>query len=244
MLNDIHMHIVSGVDDGAWDMDMARILLILARQQGIQNIVATPHSSAFIKQQDLVHDRFLALREYAAQAFPDIGLYLGCEIRCAEDDMPLILEGLDSGRFLSMNHTRYVLTEFRTDTEADEAFACANRLCTHGWIPIIAHIERYGRLFQTPGTIEQLLECGCLIQVNAYSFFDEESAAVIQNARMLAERQWVHFLGSDAHRINFRPPSVKWGLQYLYEHYDHAYVDEIAIGNTEKFLSVKYQIKL
>lgn len=59
VLNDIHMHIVPAVDDGAWDMGMARALLLLARRQGIRNIVATPHSSAFFDRQNFVEERFL-----------------------------------------------------------------------------------------------------------------------------------------------------------------------------------------
>ena len=33
---DIHMHIIPGVDDGSWDMEMSRRLLFMAYEQGIR----------------------------------------------------------------------------------------------------------------------------------------------------------------------------------------------------------------
>ena len=46
---DIHMHIIPGVDDGSWDMDMSKTLLYMSYEQGIRKIIATPHSSAFVE---------------------------------------------------------------------------------------------------------------------------------------------------------------------------------------------------
>lgn len=44
---DIHMHLLPGMDDGAEDMEMALVMMIRAKQQGISQIIATPHSEAF-----------------------------------------------------------------------------------------------------------------------------------------------------------------------------------------------------
>ena len=46
-MTDIHMHLIPGVDDGAEDMMMARMMLLRAREQGIHAIFCTPHSEAF-----------------------------------------------------------------------------------------------------------------------------------------------------------------------------------------------------
>ena len=39
---DIHMHLIPGVDDGAMDMEMALVMMIRAKEQGISRIIATP----------------------------------------------------------------------------------------------------------------------------------------------------------------------------------------------------------
>ena len=44
---DIHMHIIPGVDDGSWDMEMSRRLLFMAYEQGIRKILATPTAVRF-----------------------------------------------------------------------------------------------------------------------------------------------------------------------------------------------------
>ena len=44
---DTHMHLIPGMDDGAEDMEMALVMMIRAKQQGISQIIATPHSEAF-----------------------------------------------------------------------------------------------------------------------------------------------------------------------------------------------------
>ena len=46
-MTDIHMHLIPGVDDGAMDMEMALVMIIRAKEQGISYIIATPHSEAF-----------------------------------------------------------------------------------------------------------------------------------------------------------------------------------------------------
>ena len=44
---DLHMHLIPGVDDGAEDEQMALLMLLRAKDQGIRAVFATPHSSAF-----------------------------------------------------------------------------------------------------------------------------------------------------------------------------------------------------
>ena len=37
-MTDIHMHLIPGVDDGAQNMEMALVMMIWAREQGISHI--------------------------------------------------------------------------------------------------------------------------------------------------------------------------------------------------------------
>ena len=43
VLTDIHCHILPGIDDGAKDADMAGALLLSEQQQGVGQIMFTPH---------------------------------------------------------------------------------------------------------------------------------------------------------------------------------------------------------
>ncbi|HJD26194.1 MAG TPA: hypothetical protein IAA12_07040, partial [Candidatus Blautia intestinipullorum] len=87
-------------------------------------------------------------------------------------------------------------------------------------------------------TIYTEMGIGCLFQINVYSVFDEENEEIKRNAIKLVKEKRVAFLGSDAHRTIHRPPSVKYGLQFLYDYFEKNYIDQIAFGNAEKLLGL------
>lgn len=154
---DIHVHIVPGVDDGARDLDMALKLARLERAQGVCGIIATPHSSGFDWFPEKARLGFEQLKARLAAEMPDLPLALGCEVRCSPERMEEILARLSEGGYPSMNATRYVLTEFSTQIYPDEAQPCVEALLGAGWKPILAHVERYGHLFEEDG---QSSACG------------------------------------------------------------------------------------
>ena len=94
---DIHMHLIPGVDDGAEDMEMALVMMIRAKQQGISQIIATPHSEVFRYSKEGGKIIFKRLVDAAAKVCPDMKLYLGCEVYCETGIMDEVLEALDSG---------------------------------------------------------------------------------------------------------------------------------------------------
>lgn len=239
---DIHMHIIPGVDDGSWNMDMSKQLLYMAYEQGIRKIMATPHSSAFEESEEEVKERFKQLQDTSVKILPDMQIYLGCEIRCDRLCMDNVLEGLRSHRIPTLNGTGYVLAEFAAFIEPEEALECVKGLLDAGWRPVLAHVERYDNLLKEAGWIEKLQNAGCLFQMNVYSVYDEEDEGIKSNALSLMKEKRIAFLGSDAHRTIFRPPSVKYGLQYLYDHYDRKYVDQISFENAGRLLKMERNI--
>ena len=73
---DIHMHLIPGVDDGAEDMEMALVMMIRAKQQGISQIIATPHSEVFRYSKEGGRIIFKRLVDAAAKVCPDMKLPL------------------------------------------------------------------------------------------------------------------------------------------------------------------------
>ena len=53
------------------------------------------------------------------------------------------------------------------------------------------------------------------------------------------DHKLVDFVGSDAHRLDHRPPAVERGIRYLYEHYEEAYVDDILYNNAHQHLLIE-----
>lgn len=148
-MHDIHMHIIPGVDDGSWSRSMSDSMLEMAHRQGIRKIIATPHSSAFDDEDCDVRTAFYELKEHMEKIFPDMELYLGSEVRFHKEKLDDTLDKLNAGIYPSLNETKYILTEFSAGIEQEEAGYCTQALCGSGWIPVIAHAERYRNLFGT-----------------------------------------------------------------------------------------------
>lgn len=230
-LTDIHTHILPGVDDGAEDMNMSLLMLLRAGEQGIGRVFLTPHSSAFDEQPEETMAAFGVLRGRAAQFLPEMKLYLGCEIYCEKDRMPEVLANLRSGRYPTMNGTNYVLMEFSQWVRPENTVPCVKSLVDAGYIPVIAHVERYAHLRGNREPVRQFRALGAGLQVNISSLYDEMDDSIKDWARQLVLEKTVDFLGTDAHKTYYRPPEAEMGLKWLREHVDQEYADALVFGN-------------
>ncbi len=235
-MTDIHMHLIPGGDDGAENMEMSLLMMLQAQEQGIRRIVATPHSEAFRYSKEGGRIIFRRLAEAAAKVFPDVPLALGCEVYCEAALMEQVLEDLDSGQYPTMNGTRYVLMEFSQWVAPEDTVPCVAAIVEGGYKPIIAHMERYRHLRENMELVNQFRELGALIQLNAYSLFDEMDDGIKNWARRLVQERKADFLGTDAHRTYHRPPSAERGLNWLYENVEQDYADALTWGNAESLL--------
>lgn len=233
---DIHMHLIPGVDDGAESMEMALLMLLKAGDQGIRSVFCTPHSEAFRYSADGARIIFRRLQDAAAKTFPDRKLYLGCEVFCEPDRMAEIIENLNTGRYPAMNGTNYVLMEFSQWVMPERTAPCVEALANAGFIPIIAHLERYRYLRGDMELVNRFRDLGALVQINAYSLFEEMDDSIKDWARRLVRERKADFLGTDAHRTYHRSPKAQAGLGWLYENIDSEYADAIAWKNAQLLL--------
>lgn len=227
---DIHSHVLYDVDDGAATLDESLIMLNLAVEQGIHSVFATPHSESFLCDRELALEHFQILKSHA---LPSMQLYLGCEVCCDKADPKEILRALERGTLPTMNGTKFVLTEFPHFGNIDCAYRAVRGLIKGGWVPIIAHAERYS--FLTEEDLLRFCDMGALLQVNAYSLGFEYDP-IRQKARQLAQRRCISFLGTDMHNTYSRPPCVTAGLNWLWENLDKHYVNLISDKNASDLL--------
>ena len=64
-MTDIHCHVLPGVDDGARDMDESLDMLAIMYDEGIRNVIMTPHYHGGHVQPDIgmLRERLNELRE-------------------------------------------------------------------------------------------------------------------------------------------------------------------------------------
>lgn len=229
---DLHMHLLPGVDDGAEDPVMSNVMMLTACEQGVSGIFCTPHSEDIQDSEEL---RFL-FESLNRRLGRRMKLYLGCEVYCEAAIMGRVIENLRAGKYPTMNGSNYVLTEFYVHEEYDGAVFCVDALVNGGYKPIIAHMERYDNLCNDEMLVNELRRKGALIQVNAYSLFEEADDSVRNWARKLVLEQKADFLGSDAHKTYHRPPNVRSGLEWLYGSMNEDAADAIAWKNAQEIL--------
>ena len=172
---DIHSHIIPGVDDGSESMEASLGLLDMAYEDGIRRIIATPHSGIInpMYNRELAEYRLAELRHRIADRYPDMQLYMGNELFLA----PGYPDGLEDGMSQTLAGSEYVLVEFPMDIDYEYVYQSCRRLMLQGYIPILAHVERYLHTYIDIEDIETLVRQGVRIQINSKTLAGSSTAA-------------------------------------------------------------------
>ena len=214
---------------------MSLDILELAYEQGVRDIFCTSHNVYSEGKITKYKSQFMMLQMMARARFADLNLHMGCELLCAGEYIDDILYGLEIGVFLPLGNSKCVLTELYPDVTPKEAKTVVKAMVAAGWKPILAHAERYPALFDGT-TLLELVDLGAKIQVNLYSLVEETNDDIRERARHLADNCLAHFVGSDAHRINYRSPKYESGVRYIEEHCGNEYLEEVCYKNADSFI--------
>ena len=189
---DIHSHLLPNVDDGGDDIAASLEILKQAYQQGVTDIILTPHYRDEWKEECDLFEKFLKFEKQVKEQGININLYLGREIYI-EKDYKKVLQQEENA---TLNGTKYVLIEFDPARETD-IVNIVYEIARCGYTPIIAHVERYS--YVSLDTVYEIKDAGGLIQVNAGEIVDSDSRAVKKLISKLFKHCLVDFVSSDAH---------------------------------------------
>lgn len=206
---DVHAHILPGVDDGSSGWEESRQMLREAYRQGIRTIIATPH---YRQGQDVEQLRELTgiLKQEAQKLDPGYGIFLGQEIMDSED----AVDNLRRGKALTMAGSSFVLIEFLPGVSYSRLYQRLRQLQGAGYIPILAHAERYGCL-RTKGRLKELREGGSLIQMNYRSLTGSMFNKHTRWCRRQVLEGNIHLFGTDMHNSGSRAPRTEEALSWL-----------------------------
>lgn len=233
-LFDIHCHIIPGVDDGAANFDEAIEMLKMEYKEGVRTIIATPHFrlGMFETSPEEIIQKFELLKKEAEIAKCGVDLYLGCEFHANMD----MIKYLRDGRARTMAGSRYVLTEFSGRDDKRYIRERLYSLISHGCKPVIAHIERYSCLRKDIAFIEELVNIGSYVQINAGSITGDMGFGVKHFCKKLMKEQLVHFVGTDAHGTKYRTPKINAAYSYTAKMMGDRYADVIFFQNPQRMI--------
>jgi len=213
-LIDIHCHILTGIDDGASDMEESIAMVRHAHADGIRTIVATPHTMNGVYENygPNIITAVDRLRRILVRENIDIDILPGSEIHICTD----LMEKVTAGQLLLIGRTRennpgcmgYALIELPFQVLPPGYRNALFRLKLRGIIPIIAHPERNLVIQNHPERLEELVKMGCLVQVTAMSVTGGFGDVTMDCAHRLIESRMAHIIASDAHNADTRPPEL------------------------------------
>ncbi len=215
---DLHCHILPSIDDGAQNKDISLEMLKEERKQGVQAIIFTPHFN--FNRIDV--DNFIEVRQKSYESLmsvPEVGelgmkFKLGCEVYFSTKLNETELDPL------CFEDTNYILIEFPTDQRPYGLKHTIVDILNRGYQPILAHVERYPYFTEDPDQLYDLIEKGCVAQIN--------SGAILQNDKTaLRYIKWgmAQLICTDAHNMKNRVPNLREGMRFVKKKYGEDYVD-------------------
>ena len=200
---DLHSHILPRLDDGSQNMEESLAMAQIAVESGVRSMVATPHCAQGRARE--VYSGWLLLREALEDAGIPLRVYPGMEILGTPDTARLLQEG----QLFTVNGSRYPLVEFLFQATAREITDILESVVQAGFLPLIAHPERYECVHQDPGCINTWKKMGCLFQVNRGSLLGRFGSTAQDMAFSLVDRGFATVVASDAHSPRMRTPWLR-----------------------------------
>ncbi len=192
---DFHSHILPCVDHGSKSLEMSVSQVKKAKECGISTIVATPH---FYYNKDKLDD-FLERRDSAykqlVSALNEQNIDVNI-VNAVELNLQVDLFKIKDFSVFCIPGTNYILVELPLNVILTKwHYLAIDEIISMGFVPIIAHINRYHTK-----TVEPLFEKDVLFQCNIEAFGSFKSLVRIKR---LYKNDCLHLIGSDVHKDQF-----------------------------------------
>lgn len=232
---DIHSHCLPMTDDGAKSNEQAMNMLRIAAQEGFTDMVLTPHfrpSGNTAPSGQLLEEKVKKLQQEADTQGIGIRLYIGNEIYyCSE--LPRLLE---EKNVHTLAGSRYVLVEFSPMEEYSYIKNGLYQILSAGYLPVLAHVERYQAFLTKKDRVEDCLEMGAYIQMNFASAAGAAGRETKKFCKRLLKEKLVHFLATDAHSDGARAPRIGKDVTKMLLRIDTDYYEKLLSENPGKIL--------
>ncbi len=229
---DIHSHILYGIDDGAKSLEQSLAMVRMAADCGTTDIVATPHSDLKYRfQPEVIAARIVELQE---QVGDRIKIHRGCDFHLHIDNLRSSYQ--DPSRY-TINGLRYLMVEFADQQIPKTATQLLQELLAYGMTPVVTHPERNKLLLGMMDSLVEWIRMGCLMQVTGQSFLGRFGRTAEAGARDLLDKNMVHFVASDAHDTEHRPPDLRGPYAFVAKEWGKPVAEKLFVENPRATLT-------
>tara|TARA_B110000971_G_scaffold148695_1_gene152020 strand:+ start:40 stop:792 length:753 start_codon:yes stop_codon:yes gene_type:complete len=195
--NDIHSHLIPGIDDGSPDMETTIILLKKFVDLGYKKVITTPHvmSDYYKNNPKIILSGLNNVRKEIKKQNLNIEIEAAAEYNLEPEFEKL----LDDGKLLSFGTDKYLLFELSFFDEPLRLNETIWKMIEKGFRPVLAHVERYGYWHNNYDKVEEMINRGVKLQLNIGSVTGAYGPEVKKFAERLIKDEIIDFVGSDCH---------------------------------------------
>ncbi|HOU97229.1 MAG TPA: hypothetical protein PLP65_00105 [Bacteroidales bacterium] len=208
ILVDIHSHVLPNLDDGAKSISETIDICKFMQNMGYKKMITTPHNQKgwFANPPEKIYETLNKVNVALSIHRLNIQLDVASEYYLDE----LFIQQIKNKEVLTFGNN-YVLFELSPFICSKSLWSDIQIIMDSGYIPVLAHPERYIYFYNQKEKYHALHEMGVKLQLNLVSLSDIVSKELRCNAEYLVDNQLVSFCGSDSHSL--KNPSTIAQLQ-------------------------------
>ena len=231
---DIHSHILPGLDDGAQSIEQSLEILQELINQNVEEVIATPHiiSGSYDNNRKSIDEKFDELSSKISKNRLQIKIHKGAEVYFE----PNLIEKVKREK-LTLASSSYVLIESDLQRFPNNFFETLFQFQNEGFIPILAHAERYHQFVNDFDHLLDIINHGILIQMNCGSLFGQYGERIQNLAHKMLKVGCVHFIASDVHNLGRHPVLMNSAYQYLTEKYSESLAEFLMNENPKRVVN-------
>ena len=234
-MKDLHCHLLYGIDDGSKSLEESLTLLRKMEKAGVTECILTPHyveNSRYNCNNNEKETLFNEFQEEIKKEGINVKIYLGNEVFFT----PNFLKLIRNKEILPLNKSKYILFEFPMNNIYNNTLEIVNELERKGYIPVLAHPERYTTFQRHPDSLSEYLKAGILMQGNLTSLFGKYGKVPEKTLKYFLKNKWITFLGSDTHHdVKYNHKKLEKKLLRITK--DKDYVQCLLEGNFDKVIN-------
>ena len=224
---DFHCHVLPGIDDGADSLEESIKLIQMQMNQGVRNIVATPH----FRKHEISVEKFLKRRNAAYNKVVNCGAFekMPKIMLAAEIALERNLCELPNIELLGNSRMNTLLIEIPYEgyrkwmSEEIEEIAYRTKMQI-----IIAHLDRYVDIFSFSDYNDILNIPDAIFQFNTSAFEKHKTKKLL---KPFIKDDYPIVFGTDCHNTSSRKPNFDLMLKALKGYEPNAYVTRLFRSN-------------
>lgn len=196
---DIHSHILFGVDDGAKTISDTEFLLKAMVDLRFSKCITTPHTMTYVWENtnESINNKQGIVSKSLQELTSTLKLEAASEYLIDDEFVKLF-----KTKPLLTLKDNYVLIEMSYLNPPIQLYDIIFELQVAGYIPVLAHPERYSFFHNSFENYKKLKKAGCYFQINLLSSVGYYGKDVAVTAQKLLELGMIDFAGSDIHHKN------------------------------------------